>query len=247
MAGFVKRVCLLTGAGGRLGEAFCRTYADQYDIVAVYRTRHPEVPSQVQRLRDPRNPTASVPDNEHPVFAVQADLLETGQVRRVVELALTRFDRVDVLLNAAADVQFHGPLVEAERLGPAFRAQMELNVMVPMQLVSQLHEASWRHTPDENRALRRHVLNVSSTSGLRIYTGHHQAVYSASKAALNYLTCHMADELSAIGVRANALAPNSFPAIVTTERVVEALVRLDEGDATGQVLELDAEGERSTR
>ena len=247
MAGFMKRVCLLTGAGGRLGEAFCRLYADRYDIVAVYRARPPEVPSQLQRLRDPLAPAASLPANEHPVFAVQSDLLAPGEARRVVELALARFERVDFLVNAAADVRFHGPLVEAARLLPAFRSQLELNVLVPTLLVSQLYEAHWRDAPDENRVLRRHVLNVSSSSGLHIYAGHHQSMYSASKAALNYLTCHMADEYAAFGVRANAVAPNSFPATVPTERVAEAIVRLDEGDATGQVVELDAAGERSTR
>ena len=31
-----RRVCLLTGAGGRLGSDFCRRYRSQYNIVAVY-------------------------------------------------------------------------------------------------------------------------------------------------------------------------------------------------------------------
>lgn len=247
MAGFLKRVCLLTGAGGRLGSAFCKLYAEKYDIVAVYRGRHPDVPSQVQRLVDPLEPSGRVRANEDAVFAVQADLLVGGQARRVVELALARFERVDLLVNAAADVSFYGPLVDAERLMPAFRSQMDLNVMVPMRLAAELHGQFWRHCPEDNRALRRHVLNVSSTSGLRIFGGYNQAMYSASKAALNYLTCHMAEEYAAFGVRANAIAPTSFPALVPTERVAEVMVRLDEGEETGQVIEINEEGERGAR
>ncbi len=54
-------------------------------------------------------------------------------------------------------------------------------------------------------------MNISSTAGIYIYPGHGQSIYSASKAALNYLSMHMGDEFSSIGVRVNALAPTSFP------------------------------------
>lgn len=247
MAGYLKRVCLLTGAGGLLGTEMCRRYAAEYDIVAVYRSRPPEVPSQMQRRVDPLDPTARAAENEHPVFAIQADLAEPGQVRRVVELAMARHERIDLLVNAAADVRFHGPIVDTERLLPALRGQLELNLLVPMRLVAEVYQQFWRRDPEENRALRRSVVNVSSVSGLRIYAGHNQSMYSASKAALNYMTCHMAEELASVGVRANALAPNSFPGAVPTERVAEAIRGLDEGQDTGRVVEIDGEGERGAR
>jgi NAD(P)-dependent dehydrogenase (short-subunit alcohol dehydrogenase family) len=247
VAGYMKRVCLLTGAGGLLGTAFCRLYSAEYEIVAVHRTRPPEVPSQLQRAVDPLAPGARVVDNEHAVFAVQADLAEPGQVRRVVELAMARFDRVDLLVSAAADTRFHGPIVDTERLLPALRGQLELNLLVPMSLVAEVYAQHWRRDPDENRALRRGVVNVSSVSGLRIFGGCQQSMYSASKAALNYMTCHMAEELAAVGVRANAIAPHSFPAEVSTERVAEAIRKLDDGESTGQVVEVTGEGERPAR
>jgi hypothetical protein len=40
-------------------------------------------------------------------------------------------------------------------------------------------------------------------------------------------------------VRVNALAPNSFPAIVATARVADEIVRLDDESVTGQVLAVD--------
>ena len=71
----MKRVCLLTGAGGILGSAFCRRFADRYHIVGVYQRRHPPVASQLQRFVDPLAAAAPLPENQHPIFAVQADLL----------------------------------------------------------------------------------------------------------------------------------------------------------------------------
>jgi NAD(P)-dependent dehydrogenase (short-subunit alcohol dehydrogenase family) len=241
-----KRVCLLTGASGKLGSVFCRTLAARFDIAAVYRSRHPDAPSQLEWLRDPLAPSARVPENDHAVFAIQADLLEEDAPSRVVDLALARFGRIDLLVSAAADVTFWGPLLEAERQKERLRSQLELNVMVPVRLASLVAERFWRDRRDENAALSRSVVNVSSTSGLHIYKGCGQSMYSASKAALNYVTCHMADEFSVFGVRANAVAPGSFPGQITTEQVVAAIARLDEGDVTGKVLVIDENGERLT-
>lgn len=246
MARSLKRVCLLTGAGGRLGSAFCRSLAARFDIAAVYRSRHPDVPSQLEWLRDPLRPAASVPENDDAVFAIQADLSEDGAPARVVDLALARFGRIDLLVNAAADVTFWGPLLEAERLKERLRAQLELNVMVPVRLAALVAERFWRDRRDENAARSRNVVNVSSTSGLHIYGGCDQSMYSASKAALNYVTCHMADEFSVFGVRANAIAPTSFPGQIPTERVVSSIAGLDGSDVTGKVLVIDENGERLT-
>ncbi|WP_437936861.1 SDR family NAD(P)-dependent oxidoreductase [Sorangium sp. So ce341] len=246
MAPPVKRVCLLTGAGGRLGSAFCRSLAARFDIAAVYRSRHPDAPSQLEWRRDPLRPAARVPENDGAVFAIQADLSEEGAPARVVDLALARFGRIDLLVNAAADVTFWGPLLEAERLKERLRAQIELNVMVPVRLSALVAERFWRDRRDENAASSRNVVNVSSTSGLQIYGGCDQSMYSASKAALNYITCHMADEFAAFGVRANAIAPTSFPGQIPTERVVAAIAGLDGSDVTGKVLVIDEHGERLT-
>lgn len=246
MAEPMKPVCLLTGAGGVLGSAFCRTLAARFDIAAVYRARHPDTPSQLEWLRDPLDPSLRVPENDHPVFAIQQDLSHEDGPSRVVDLALTHFGRVDVLVNAAADVTFWGPLLDAERQKDRLRSQLEMNVMVPIRLAALVAERFWRDRRDENLARSRSVVNVSSTSGLQIFKGCNQSMYSASKAALNYLTCHMAEEFSVFGVRANAVAPGSFPGQIATARVVSAIIRLAEEDIAGKVLVIDEHGERLT-
>jgi NAD(P)-dependent dehydrogenase (short-subunit alcohol dehydrogenase family) len=47
-------------------------------------------------------------------------------------------------------------------------------------------------------------------------------MFSASKAALNMFTSHMAEEFSAIGVRVNSVASDSFPGGITTQSVCDA-------------------------
>ncbi len=54
----------------------------------------------------------------------------------------------------------------------------------------------------------------------------------------------MAEEFKAFGVRANSVAPNTFPKIVPVQTVVDSIVRFDSDMMTGQVLIIDREGAR---
>jgi NAD(P)-dependent dehydrogenase (short-subunit alcohol dehydrogenase family) len=235
-----RRVCLLTGAGGRLGNVFCQAYAAEYDIVAVWRSRVPSVPSQEEWLVDPLNPDADLPENDARVYLVRADLEQPGQVERVVDIALARFGRVDLLVNAAAYSVWHKQgLVDGDVLLDSLDRHFAVNVGIPLRFATRLAQQFWLPRDEENRAYNRNIVNVSSTSGSRVYPGG-QAAYGASKAALNQLTRHLAAEFQAFGVRANALAPDTFPALVSTESVAKAIARLDGDTVTGKVLLVEA-------
>lgn len=237
-----KRVCLLTGAGGFLGNAFCSRFARDYEIVAVYRNKPPSVPSQRQWYVDPLQPRAHLSENENPVFAVQADLTDDKQIERIIELTLTRYGHVDLLINNAVHSVW-GSMIDDLRLQKSMERQFKTNIVAPLMLAVTLARQSWRNHTKENKAFNRNVVNISSTAGLYIYPNFGQSVYSASKAALNYLTYHMADEFASCGIRINALAPTSFPDLVPIERVLDSIVALDHGDMTGKIHVLHAEHE----
>jgi NAD(P)-dependent dehydrogenase (short-subunit alcohol dehydrogenase family) len=236
-----KPVCLLTGASGRFGTAFCRRYAERFHIAAVHRGEPPEVATQGQRFVDPLAPGHEPPENADPVFVIRADLTEPGEIDRVIDLTLARFDAIDHVVNAAARV-VTAPLVDARAQVDSLEDQFRLNAVVPARLAAAVAQRHWRTRDAENRRRNRSVVNVSSVSGLYVYGDSDQSGYSASKAALNFLTCHMAAEFGRFGVRANVLAPTTFPALVPTETVVDAAVALAEGDASGEVLVVDEAG-----
>lgn len=242
MSTTAKRVCLLTGASGRLGDAFCRLYGHRYDIVAVYRTRPVVPPSPMCWHIDPLNPSVRKPAREHRFAAIQADLTDPVEVSRVVEFALDEFGRVDSLINAAAVVH-RSALLSPEPSFAALTHMLDLNAVVPLRLAVELARRFWSARPDENAAMNRCVVNVSSTSGAYVFSEQGQGGYSASKAALNMLTCHLADEFAAIEIRVNSVAPDTFPQLVTTESVCDAIARLDQGAMTGKMLLLEAGGE----
>lgn len=238
-----RRVCLLTGAAGRLGAAFISRYGANCDIIAAYHDKPLAGATQESRFVDPLRPSVSLPENQARAYAVQADLASAEDLRRLVEVALARFDHIDLLINAAADTRFHGSLLDSCLLDDKFRMQMDINILAPMRLTALIAQMHWKKNPNENRRFGRNVINVSSVSGLRVFPNVGQAMYGASKAALNHLTAHLSAELKPLGVRCNALAPTRFPDRIPTDRVIDAIARIDKSDMTGKVIVVDEKGE----
>ena len=205
-----RRVWLVTGAGGRVGSALCRTLAPDNHVVAAYRTALPDAVSSLQRFVDPLAPGRPLPENAHPVYAVRADLTVPADVDRLVEVALARHGMIDVVVDAVG-------------LLPA--------VAAPRRLALAVARRAWAGRDEENRHRRRHVVNVATCGALG----------ALDPAAVDRATRVLAGELERWGVRANVVAA---AAGVPAARVVDAVVRLDVGRATGRVLAVDARGRR---
>ncbi|MFE7313977.1 SDR family NAD(P)-dependent oxidoreductase [Streptomyces sp. NPDC057555] len=229
----MKPVCLITGAGGRLGQLLCTDLARDHEVIATYRNTVPRVASQLQwpvgahQADEPRCPTA---------YCVQADLRCREDIRRVVEVAEARHGRIDSIINAAADVRFLGRLVELWESGDEAASQLAVNSIAPLQLVSAVFQSCWKDQAEDNARWNRSVVNVSSVSGLYVTKDVGQAYYAASKAALNTLTMYLSLELAPYSVRANAVCPSRFDNESATQRVVDAVRRLIIGSDTGSLL-----------
>jgi len=237
-----KRVCLITGASGRLGSMFCRLYGHRYHIAAVSHTAPVNPPPEMTWTIDPFESLARKPARSTRFLAIQADLAEQDSIARIVDLALGEFGGVDLLVNAAAAVHL-APLLSDQFSTSQLMRMFEVNTSAPLRLAIELANRFWRSRVDENTALNRGIVNVSSTSGAYVFPDIGQAGYSASKSALNMLTSHMAEEFSALGIRVNCVAPDSFPARITTESVCDVIARVDRDAVTGQMLMLEPEGE----
>jgi len=230
-----RRVCLLSGASGALGRSFIGACADRFEFAAVH-FRHPvHAASDAQIPFDPLSPEKRLAEDSRALL-IQADLTERGAADLVVAQVLERFGRIDLLVNAAAARQW-APLLAPGALDPA-EDMFRLNVLAPLRLAVAAARQFWRGRMDENIAERRNVVHLSSSAGAFVYEDLGQGLYSASKAALDQLTYHMASEFWDIGVRINAIAPDTFPGRVATDRVIEAIIALDQSERTGEVVSI---------
>ncbi|MGW5572066.1 SDR family NAD(P)-dependent oxidoreductase [Nocardia thailandica] len=225
-----RRVCLLTGASTPLGDAFCRRLRDRYDIVAVCGAGTPAAPSQEEWFVDPLAPGADIAENRDRIFVVRADLAEPGAVARVVDLALARFGRVDLLVDLPAPPEPDAGLLDAG--AAALRAGLDAEVTVPLALSAALAERAWTDVP-ANRAANRNIVTVcpDEVAGAA-------AVTRAARAAL---AAELARVCGPLGVRVNTLVAQGYPARVAPEPVLRAIVAVDRGDLTGAVHGLGAD------
>jgi NAD(P)-dependent dehydrogenase (short-subunit alcohol dehydrogenase family) len=198
-----KRVCLLTGASGVLGSAFIQRFAACYSIVAVHHRSEIRFASQHQRFVDPLSPTAPRASNAHAVHAICADLSRADAIDALIRDVI-HYGTVDLFIHAAA-VRTSSHLLAHDGLDSA-DASFALNVMAPLRVAAGLGRSVWRTDAAANVRANRNVIIVSSTAGLFVYEDAGQAIHSATQAALNHVTYHLASELWHSGVRVNGIA-----------------------------------------
>ncbi|RXH57758.1 3-oxoacyl-[acyl-carrier protein] reductase [Granulicella sibirica] len=142
---------------------------------------------------------------------VQADLAEDADRIRLVRESVSRWDRLDVLVNNAgiSRVIPHTDLLAAS---PAIWHELhEVNVVAPFRLVA---EAATALRAAATRGRPACVVNISSHAGVRPKGA--SIPYAASKAALNHVTRLLALSL-APDIRVNAVAPGLVDTPLTAD------------------------------
>lgn len=179
------RVILVTGAARRVGSAIARHLSDRGARVALhYRSAGTEAETLAAGLNAARPGTAMV---------VQADLLDTATLPALVDSVLTRFGRLDGLVNNASSF-FPTPVGRIDEA--AWHDLVGSNFKAPLFLAQAAADAL--------RTGNGAIVNITDVHAERPLAGY--PLYSAAKGALLTLTRALAIEL-APEVRVNAVAP----------------------------------------
>lgn len=180
------RVALVTGASRGIGSAIAETLAEQGAQVVLSSRKQADLDAEAERI-NARFPEKTV--------AIAAHAGKPEDLQRLVEEAMSRFARIDILVNNAATNPYFGPVLGAD-LG-AWDKTFEVNLRGVFQLTKLVYEASM----EKNGGA---VVNVASIGGLR--PGFGLGVYNITKAGVIMLTRQLARELGG-KVRVNAVAP----------------------------------------
>jgi len=166
------RVTVVTGASSGLGVAFARGFAQAgSDVVLAAR-----------RVNKLQQTAEMISDTGREPLVIATDIADPAQAQRMVDAAISRFGRVDVLINNAGI----GTARPAVRETPEeFREVIEIN----------LNGAYWAaQACGRVMQPRSAIINISSILGLTT-AGLPQAAYSASKAAIMGLTRDLAQQV----------------------------------------------------
>ncbi|MEZ0382750.1 SDR family NAD(P)-dependent oxidoreductase [Mycobacterium sp. pW045] len=189
------RVAVVTGASSGLGVHFARAFAEAgADVVLAAR--------RVEKLAAAAELVAATGRTALPVAT---DIADPDAATNMVEAAMQRFGRVDVLINNAGIGTAHPATRETPE---QFREVIDIN----------LNGAYWAAQAC-GRVMQpgSSIVNISSILGLTT-AGLPQAAYAASKAGLIGLTRDLAQQWgSRKGIRVNAIAPGFFQTEMTDQ------------------------------
>ena len=181
------KVALVTGASQGLGRALALAYAKEGANLVISSRSADSLETVAEEARG----------SGVEVLAVPADLSHSEDVQKLVDAAVARFSKIDVLVNNAGLL---GPRVTIEEYPEdKWRSVLEANLTGPF-LVSKAVIPHMREGAS--------VINV--TSGVSIEGRPEWGAYSVSKFGLEGLTQILAAELKAHGIRANSVDPGGM-------------------------------------
>ena len=189
------RVVVVTGASSGLGVAFAQAAAEAgADVVlAARRTDRLEKTAELVRAAGRQ------------ALCVATDIADPAQAQNMIDVAMEKFGRVDVLVNNAGV----GTAVPATRETPEqFRQVVDINL-----------NGSYWAAQAAGKVMKpgSAIVNIASVLGLTT-AGLPQAAYAASKAGVIGLTRDLAQQWGARkGIRVNAIAPGFFETEMTDQ------------------------------
>jgi NAD(P)-dependent dehydrogenase (short-subunit alcohol dehydrogenase family) len=181
------RVALVTGAAKRIGRAVALRLAEEgADVVIHYRGSKEEAAEAV----------AEIEKLGRRAVAIQADLGEVSEIKRLIAETGKQFGRLDILVNSAANFL---PASIVSTTEVIWDASLGTNLKAPF-FCAQAAAPLLRRS-------RGTIINFADVGGLLAWTGY--IPHCVSKAGVIMLTRCLAKEL-APEVRVNAIAPGTI-------------------------------------
>lgn len=195
------KVAIVTGAGRGIGRGIALTMSEAgANIVAVARTKE-----AIEQTAD------EIGKLGKECLPIPTDITKSAQVEKMVEESISRFGKIDILVNNV------GMLI-MKALVPLSEVKTHLSEILP-NFDTPTTEEEWHLQMDTNvtgaflclRAIAPHmirqkkgkIINISSTEAIRGFT----APYAATKGALNALTRALALEWARYHINVNAIGP----------------------------------------
>ncbi|MHC5081272.1 MAG: 3-oxoacyl-ACP reductase FabG [Planctomycetota bacterium] len=183
-----RRCALVTGGSSDLGGAICRALAEEGLAVAVhYRSNRERAQSVLQEIE------AAGGEG----MGVGADLSSAEGAQEAVEAVVSKWGRVDVLVNAVGgnrDVLLM--MMKDEDFDGVLEANLRTAFLVSRAAIRPMIGNRWGR-----------IINISSVSGWVGLPG--QSNYAAAKAGLIGFTRALAVEVGKFGILVNAVAPGA--------------------------------------
>ena len=182
------KVVVITGASSGNGEATARYLSSRGATVVLGARRVERIKALAEEL----------PKKGGKTLAIQTDVTEVNQVKRLVDEAVKTFGRIDVMINNAG-LMPHSPL---ERLKIA-----DWDRTIDVNLKGVLYGIA-AALPYMKQQKSGHFINVSSVAGHKVRPG--SAVYAATKTAVLVISEGLRQEVKPYNIRTTVISPGAL-------------------------------------
>lgn len=206
------KVVVITGASSGMGEAAAKHLA-QLGAAVVLGARRTD---RIEKL------AKEIQESGGKALAIATDVTQRDQVKKLVDTAVEKFGRVDVILNNAGVM----PLSPMDRINVE-----EWNTMIDVNIKGVLNGIA-AVLPYMKEQKFGQIINTSSVAGHKVFNG--SAVYSATKYAVRALTEGLRMEVKPYNIRTTIVCPGAVKTELL-EHISEADIQQANKDYVGEV------------
>ena len=209
------KTVLITGCNRGIGREVLTNFASQgANIVACVRTISGEFSTYLNTLREAHNISVEI---------IPIDLTSPESITAAMRDIFQRKIQIDILVNNAG-IAF-GSLFSMTSMSK-MREVFEINFFAQVQITQYV--VKWMRKRGCGV-----IINMASIAGIDGIEGF--SAYGSSKAALIYFTKMLSKELSASGIRVNAVAPGLINTELVRELDNKAVEKMTEQSSLGRL------------
>lgn len=179
------KVIIVMGASSGIGEASVKKIAEKGGKLVIAARRE----DKLKEIAD------AIPDAE--ISYQKADVTNFDDVKKVIDLAMEKHGRIDVVFNNAG-IMPTGNLIEARR--EEWKQMLDINIMGVLNAIAAV-------LPIMEKQKSGHILTTDSVAGHVVYPG--SAVYCGTKFALRAIMEGLRQEERENNIKSTLISPGA--------------------------------------